>query len=84
MRLSTRAEPWNEREKHFEGRLKAAAAWVNAHHDVQGLCREMPQRVHDLVHVTKGGRLDKLSAALKRQRTCFVSLLMSFQIPSHM
>ena len=59
MRLTLPCEPWNETEEEFTGRLKAAATWVNAHHDVEGLCREMPQRMHDLVHVTKGGRLNK-------------------------
>ena len=38
---------------------RAAATWVNAQHDVGGLCRQMPQRMRDLVHVAKGGRLDK-------------------------
>ena len=52
-------EPWNETEESFEERLKAAAAWVNEKHDVDGLCREMPRRMNDLVHVTKGARLNK-------------------------
>ena len=59
LRLTLPTEPWAETEEDFEGRLKAAATWVNAHHDVDGLCRQMPQRMHDLVHVVKGGRLDK-------------------------
>ena len=52
-------EPWNEKEEAFEGRLKAAATWVNDHHDVEGLCKQMPRRMHDLVHVTKGATLHK-------------------------
>ena len=40
-------------------RLKAAATWFNGHHDVEGLCKEMPSRMHDLVQVTKGARLNK-------------------------
>ena len=47
------------RQQQLKRRLKAAATWVNAKHDVEGLCREMPHRMHDLVHVAKGGRLDK-------------------------
>ena len=59
LRLTLPREPWNETEESFEERLKAAAAWVNEKHDVDGLCREMPRRMNDLVHVTKGARLNK-------------------------
>ena len=59
MRLTLPTEPWTETEEDFGGRLKAAAARVNAHHDVEGLCRQMPQHMRDLVRVVKGGRLDK-------------------------
>ena len=59
MRLTLPTEPWTETEEEFEGRLKAAAAWVNAQHDVDGLCKRMPQRMRDLVHVVKGGRPGK-------------------------
>ena len=55
LRLTLPTEPRTETEEEFEGRLKAA----NAQPDVDGLCRQMPQRMHDLVHVVKGGRLDK-------------------------
>ena len=59
LRLTLPQEPWNETEEAFEGRLKAAATWVNDHHDVEGLCKQMPRRMHDLAHVTKGARLNK-------------------------
>ena len=59
LRLTLPQEPWNEAEESFEGRLKAAATWVNDHHDVDGLCKEMPNRMHNLVHETKGARLNK-------------------------
>ena len=59
LRVTLPAEPWEETEDAFEGRLKAAALWVNEHHDVDGLCKQMPKRMHDLVHVTKGARLGK-------------------------
>ena len=39
--------------------MKAAATWVNQHHDVEALCKEMPQHMHDLVYKTKGQRLPK-------------------------
>ena len=53
------AEPWEETEEELEVRLKAAASWVNQHHDVEALCKEMPQRMHDLVYEAKGQRLGK-------------------------
>ena len=53
------ADPWEETEEELGARLKTAAAWVNQHHDVEGLCKEMPQRMHDLVYESKGHRLDK-------------------------
>ena len=59
LRLTLPQEPWNETEEAFEGRLKAAATWVNDHHDVEGLCKQMPRRTNDLVHVTKGAGLSK-------------------------
>ena len=59
LRLTLPTEPLAETEEDFEGRLKAAATWVNAQRDVDGSCRQMPQRMHDLVHVVRGGRLDK-------------------------
>ena len=59
LRLTLPQEPWLEAEDAFEARLKAAAVWVNDNYDVDGLRKEMPQRMHDLVHVAMGGRLDK-------------------------
>ena len=52
-------EPWRETEDDYAARLKAAAAYISEHHDIDGLCKEMPQRMKDLVHVTKGARLSK-------------------------
>ena len=50
-------EPWEETEKEFGARLKAVASWANHHHDVEGLCKEMPQRMHDFVdHPSKNPR----------------------------
>ena len=59
LRVTLPSEPWSETEDDFEGRLKAAATWINDHHDVDGLCKQMPKRMHDLVHVTRGAKLDK-------------------------
>ena len=59
LRSTLPQEPWRESEEEFGARLKAAAAYINAKHDVDGLCKEMPQRMYDLVHVTKGDKLGK-------------------------
>ena len=59
LRATLPPEPWHEAESDFEARLKAAAAWVNDHHDAEGLCKQMPRRMHDLVCVARGARLSK-------------------------
>ena len=59
LRVTVPLEPWKETEDEYESRLKSAAAYINEHHDVDSLCKEMPQRMKDLVHVTKGARLGK-------------------------
>ena len=51
--------PWQESEAQLGKRLKAAAEHINVHHDVGGLCKVLPERMHDLVHVTKGDKLQK-------------------------
>ena len=53
------AIPWQESEEQVGKRLKAAAEHINTHHDVDGLCKEIPERMHDLVHVTKSDKLQK-------------------------
>ena len=59
MKRSQPMEPWTESEEELGVRLKAAAAHCNSHHDVEGLCREFPQRMRALVTVKKGDRLNK-------------------------
>ena len=59
LRVTLPKEPWNETEEEFAARLKTAATWVNDNYDVDGLCKEMPRRMSDLVHVAKGARLNK-------------------------
>ena len=59
MKRSQPVEPWRESEEELGKRLKAAAAYCNDHHDVDGLCREFPQRMHDLVYEAKGDKLRK-------------------------
>ena len=59
LKRSLPKEPWNETEEQFSKRLKLAGEHVNANFDVQGLCREMPERMRKLVHDKKGDRLKK-------------------------
>ena len=59
MKKTQPVEPWKESEDDLGKRLKAAAAHCTSEHEVTSLCREFPQRMHDLVHVTKGDRLSK-------------------------
>ena len=42
----------------FARRLRVLVEDINARHSVEGLCRELPQRVLAL-HAAQGGRLDK-------------------------
>ena len=48
---------WEGTEEEFRARLEAAAGWVNQHHDVDGLCKEMPRRMHDAGHRTESKEL---------------------------
>lgn len=59
MKRTQPVEPWAESEPQLEKRLKAAAAHCTSEHDIEGLCKEFPSRMYDLVHVKKGDRLNK-------------------------
>ena len=39
---------WEETPEQYGTRLKACAAYINAHHDVQQLCRDLPKRLQEL------------------------------------
>ena len=52
------ARPWLESVEEYGTRLKKVVAEINAEHNVDGLCRELPGRVAELV-AAKGGRLAK-------------------------
>ena len=49
---------WEETLEAYRSRLKDCAAYINSHHDVSGLCRELPARLHELDRL-KGDRLSK-------------------------
>ena len=49
---------WEETVGQYVSRLKAAAAHINANHNVEGLGKEWPQRLHDL-DAAEGDRLGK-------------------------
>ena len=52
------ARPWLETPEEYRTRLKAAVAEINATHDVDSLCKELPARVAQL-SLAEGGRLAK-------------------------
>ena len=56
---STPTKPWLETPEELQTRLQQVVRQINSEYDVDNLCREFPQRLHDLVHVTKGDRLKK-------------------------
>ena len=59
MKRSQPIEPWAESEEDLGKRLKAAAGYCTANYDVEGLCKEFPERMRSLVEETKGDRLHK-------------------------
>ena len=51
-------KPWEEIVDAYSARLKTCAAQINAHHNVEGLCKELPERLRDLDD-REGDRLGK-------------------------
>ena len=51
-------KPWEESIEAYGDRLKDVAAYINRHYDVDGLCRECPERVAMLMK-TEGDRTPK-------------------------
>ena len=50
--------PWTESRAQFATRLKRIVATINANYDVDGLCREMPMRIPELIK-KEGSKLRK-------------------------
>ena len=57
-------EPWRESEEDWGKRLKDAVAYINDKHDIDSLCREMPNRMRQLAHDAKGNRLREIGFML--------------------
>ena len=51
-------DPWKETVDEYHTRLRACAAHINDHHDVEGLCNELPYRV-GLLQASRGDRINK-------------------------
>ena len=49
--------PWEETVAQFTARLKQVVKEINDTHDVEGLCRQLPRRLQELVVDRKGDRL---------------------------
>ncbi len=52
------ARPWLETTEEYGARLKAVVAEINQEHDLESLCRELPDRAA-LVKAAKGRRISK-------------------------
>jgi len=52
------SKAWKETLEAYRLRLKECAAYINAHHDVEGRCRDLPNRLAELDR-RKGDRLAK-------------------------
>jgi uncharacterized MAPEG superfamily protein len=57
-RVTVPKKPWEETVEAYGARLRTAAAHINAHFDVDGLCRALPRRAAALIKA-EGGRLAK-------------------------
>ena len=51
-------KPWEESVENYPTRLRACVAHINARFNVEGLCRELPQRV-GMLEASKGDRISK-------------------------
>ena len=51
-------QPWTETVGQFAQRMRGIVQHVNAHYDVENLCRELPDRIQDVIDA-EGGRISK-------------------------
>ena len=51
-------EPWKETTQEFAARLRSICQYINDHYDVDGLCKEFPQRLQAIVN-SQGDRINK-------------------------
>ena len=51
-------QPWTETVEQFSTRMRGIVQHINAKFDVEGLCRELPDRVQDVIDA-EGGRISK-------------------------
>ena len=58
MKLSIPARPWKETSEQYKARLQEACRKVNAEYNVEGLCKQLPERL-DKLKEKKGDRLKK-------------------------
>lgn len=58
LKLTVPPKPWEESIEDFGSRLKDVALYINHHYNVDGLCRELPDRVAMLMRA-QGDRIPK-------------------------
>ena len=57
-KVTTPREAWTETVEQFGQRMREIVAYCNEHYDVEGLCKELPKRLQELVD-NGGCRLSK-------------------------
>ena len=56
--VSQLRQPWTETVEQFCARMRGIVQHINANHDVENLCRELPHRIEDVI-AAEGGRISK-------------------------
>ncbi len=51
-------QPWTETVEQFGVRMRGIVQHINANHDVENLCRELPDRIEEVIDA-EGGRISK-------------------------
>ena len=58
------ARPWEETREEFRARMQKACRQINAEYNVEGLCRELPERLQKL-KAKQGDKLKKWQPTLQ-------------------
>ena len=51
-------QPWTETVEQLTSRMRGIVQYINANHDVENLCRELPARMQAVIDA-EGGRISK-------------------------
>ena len=56
--VSQLGRPWTETVEQFSARMRGIVQHINTNHDVENLCRELPDRIQEVIDA-EGGRISK-------------------------